>query len=204
MTKKDTRNAEKTRTLILNTAEKIFAEKGFAKTTINEIATECQTSNALIIFHFKNKKNLYSEVKAAIIHRYVNAKPDTMPVPANLEDTIREITGKMFEFYRNNPRMIRLSNWELLEDAAEPWPGEDELHHSFIALLQNLQQTNQLRNDLSPMHILIMICGSIHIWWEYHSHFVMHLSNHTHPVTDHDNMYLEKLNQFIIRGLKTT
>ena len=45
MTKKD----HKTATLILKVARKIFIKKGFAATSISEIAKECNINKSLII-----------------------------------------------------------------------------------------------------------------------------------------------------------
>lgn len=47
---------------ILNTAKKIFLEKGFRGTTIEAIAEECELSTGTIYLYFKNKDDLYSAI----------------------------------------------------------------------------------------------------------------------------------------------
>lgn len=49
---------EKTKKKILATAEKLFAEKGYDGTGIQDIATAAGINKALIYYHFKNKQDI--------------------------------------------------------------------------------------------------------------------------------------------------
>ena len=195
-----TRNAKRTKEKILKVAEKIFAQKGYAKTTIDDIAKMSNTSGALIIFHFKNKATIYSAVKSSIIQRYIDNNTDKEPLGDSMEDKIAFIVTSTYDFYKKNPRMLRLSNWAKLEGDIDPWPGEDDLHHNFIKIIEELQNSDQIRKDLTPMNILIMISGSIHIWWEYHKHFINHYPDEISKCTA-DDKYKDELLLFIMHGL---
>lgn len=59
------RRAE-TRAAILKSATKIFGERGYSATSLNEIAEACDISIAPIYHYFKNKKNLFAAVNADI------------------------------------------------------------------------------------------------------------------------------------------
>ena len=200
MSNSKTRDAERTKARIIQASEILFAEKGFARTTINDISQASGTSGALIIFHFKNKKNIYSAVKSALVKKYLKNKTYDLPEEGNPEAQISYIINNIFKFYQENPQMLRLANWSLLEGDIDPWPGEDELHHIFLDIISSLQQRDLIRNDLTPMNILIMICGSVHIWWEYHQHFLKHLNTTEDPVSS-DKNYRDEMLRLIIRGL---
>ena len=58
---------EKTRKKILKTAEKLFAEKGYDGTGIQDIATEAGINKALIYYHFKNKKDIIDSLFSATL-----------------------------------------------------------------------------------------------------------------------------------------
>jgi AcrR family transcriptional regulator len=59
------RQSRTTRDLILDAAERRFAERGFAGVSVREIATEAGLKNqASLYHHFKNKKALYEAVLA--------------------------------------------------------------------------------------------------------------------------------------------
>lgn len=199
------RDAARTREKILNTAERLFAEKGYARTTIDRISQVSNTSGALIMFHFKSKKELYSAVKARIVQRYMSDDRYTPPADHSLEAQFTYIINNIFEFYQNNPRMLRLANWSVLEGDSSPWPGEDELHHIFLEIIAKLQSSGAIRSDLTPMHILIMLSGSIHIWWEYHQHFSSHLSTPSGSTAEStiNDRYRHDLLQIVLQGIKS-
>ena len=56
------KSAEDTRTEILNAAMKIFAERGFFKTTLREIADSAGVTHGMIRYYFKTKDNLWEAV----------------------------------------------------------------------------------------------------------------------------------------------
>jgi len=55
------RNAEKTRSRIIEAAQRIFAEKGYSHTGLREIAGSAGVAVSLIIKHFGSKAGLYEQ-----------------------------------------------------------------------------------------------------------------------------------------------
>jgi TetR/AcrR family transcriptional regulator len=200
MPEKRKRDAEATKQRILRAAEYLFAKKGFAGTTMLSVSKRSGASGPLIVFHFKDKKGLYKAVKASIMRRFISSRdedpqPDE-PFQAFLERVLRD----MYRFYRDNPRMMRLAAWGRLEGDHEPWPGEDEWHHVFWERIREAQERGEIRDDLTPLNISIMICGTVHVWWEYHEHFLMHLGSD--EATDHvDEQFFREFMAFVLRGL---
>ncbi|PSW13919.1 TetR family transcriptional regulator [Photobacterium sanctipauli] len=58
MARKSKEEAELTRQLLLDTAMKVFSEKGLAKTTLASIAKEAGLTRGAIYWHFKDKADL--------------------------------------------------------------------------------------------------------------------------------------------------
>ena len=170
--KKKLRDADETKKRILDAAETLFSEKGFAGTTLREISKASKASGPLIVFHFKDKQGIYSAVKAAIIKRYIETDKKNPPANDSFCAFIEHVLTSMFQFYRDNPTMIRLANWDRLEGNNDPWPGEDEMHHIYRDHIRLAQEQGEIRSDLTPLNISIMISGVMHIWWEYHEHFL--------------------------------
>lgn len=52
-------DAEQTRNNILEAAAKIFSDKGFARSTLDEIAKDAKVTRGAIYWHFKNKAEIY-------------------------------------------------------------------------------------------------------------------------------------------------
>lgn len=194
------RNAEATKSIILNAAEEIFAEKGFAGTSIREISEKSGLSGPLILFHFQNKEGVYDGVKTAVVKRYTASQSGMPDYNGNATDFIKDLIQSMFAFYRDNPTMMRLANWARLEGDMDPWPGEDKLHHVYEDFLRDAQLKREIRDDISPFNISAIICGAVHIWWEYHDHFLQH--ERSRGVKEHiDERYLNQLLAFVLRGL---
>lgn len=70
MVRKSKEDAEKTRQAILESALDIFSEKGYAKTTFDEIAARAGFTKGAIYWYFRNKADLV----AALIVEYVERK----------------------------------------------------------------------------------------------------------------------------------
>ena len=201
MTKgKQTRNAEATKEAILNAAETLFAEKGFAGTSVREISEKAGASGPLIMFHFKSKEGVYEAVKAAIVGRYAGARRPVLEAGIPAPEFLREFVGAMFAFYRDNPTMMRLSKWGSLEGEQDPWPGEDEWHHMYEEYFLQAQARGEIRADLTPVNIFSFICGSAHVWWEYHEHFLEH-AEFEGQGAEADDRFLNELTGFVLRGL---
>jgi TetR/AcrR family transcriptional regulator len=194
------RDADATKAVIVKAAEAIFAEKGFAGTTIREISQASGFSGPLIMFHFQNKLGVYEAVKASIVQRYIDHHRLEAPPKGSFASFIEHVIASMFAFYRDNPTMIRLSNWARLEGDLDPWPGEDEWHHVYWDHIRQAQVRGEIRDDLSPLNISIMISGAIHIWWEYHAHFLKHLETSKTPQAA-DDQYSQQCLSFVLRGL---
>ena len=62
------RNAEKTKARILAAAFDLFAEHGYAKTGIRDIASRADVASSLIARHFGNKANLFEQTLIHGIH----------------------------------------------------------------------------------------------------------------------------------------
>lgn len=54
--------SEETREALLTTAAAMFAERGFAKTALSEVASAAQVTRGAVYHHFKDKQDLYRAV----------------------------------------------------------------------------------------------------------------------------------------------
>ncbi len=59
MARKTKEDALATRNLLLDAAEKVFLEKGFSHTSLNDIARAADLTRGAVYWHFKNKADLF-------------------------------------------------------------------------------------------------------------------------------------------------
>ena len=106
-----------TRDKILESAIRLFAEKGFSGTTTREIAEKAGVNEALIFRYFSTKRDLYS----AIIERKISEEPGfEYPLEAFKETRddwliFRSIAIRMFDCVEKDPCFIRLLYFSALE-----------------------------------------------------------------------------------------
>jgi len=106
-----------TRDKILESAIRLFAEKGFSGTTTREIAEKAGVNEALIFRHFSTKRDLYS----AIIERKISEEPGfEYPLEAFKETRddwliFKSIAIRMFDCVEKDPCFIRLLHFSALE-----------------------------------------------------------------------------------------
>ena len=106
MTRKNTPDAKNR---ILKAAMKIFAEKSFEGSRIEEIAAEAKVPKSLIYYHFENKAQIFEVLIRNFINEYIElthiAKDDTHQTKA------QELPNRMQHHYRdfaiNNADLIR-------------------------------------------------------------------------------------------------
>jgi TetR/AcrR family transcriptional regulator, regulator of cefoperazone and chloramphenicol sensitivity len=128
----ETPETDTTRQRILEAAELVFAEKGFASATVRDILRHAGVSNiAAINYYFGDKERLYAEtVKAAHIccNSTVPLPEWTTGVPAEqkLRDFIHVMMQRMFEAQR--PTALQL----MMREMATPSPAVAEVVRDYV------------------------------------------------------------------------
>ncbi|MBY0533407.1 MAG: TetR/AcrR family transcriptional regulator, partial [Rickettsiaceae bacterium] len=146
MTKKD----HKTATLILKVARKIFIKKGFAATSISEIAKECNINKSLIYHHFENKESLWKAIKGEMISTYIDLEKKESDFSAsNLMELLEKMVTLRFDFYTENPDIIRLILFQKLEANSKKLEGvPDNKYNDISVQVKQLQDNGEIRKDI--------------------------------------------------------
>jgi AcrR family transcriptional regulator len=113
------RNAERTRTEILDVATSEFARRGFAGARVDEIAARTTTTKRMIYYYFGGKEQLY----VAVLERAFEAiRPEAAVPEAPQPDVltlVQQIAKRTFEQYEANPDLVRLMNIENTPEAED-------------------------------------------------------------------------------------
>jgi len=111
------RDADRTRTEILDTAAREFAEKGFDGARVDEIAAKTRTTKRMIYYYFTNKDQLFVEVleRAYTVIRSLEQNLDVDHLdPA---EAIRQLAGLTFDHHESHPDFVRLVSIENIHRA---------------------------------------------------------------------------------------
>jgi len=106
-----------TREMILDAAEKRFAERGYAGVAVREIATDAGLKNqASLYHHFKNKRAIYEAVLARGIEPLIALIPGGGSFRFD-SDTAEALVDVMLNYLAERPNLPRLIQRAGLDDA---------------------------------------------------------------------------------------
>jgi AcrR family transcriptional regulator len=164
------RNAEATRSLILQSAEQIFAGQGFAGARVDEIAARAGYNKSLIFQYFGDKQGLYR----AVIQRF-KTEVDQMgeQMLANVAGSglqpltrtavrawIESGVGWVFDYYTDHPNLVSILLWEAADHYRTMnalWSEDQKVVWAapVRAVIADLQTAGFVRPEVDP--ILFMI-----------------------------------------------
>ena len=97
---------EDTRRVILTAAYALFAEQGYARTTMRALAQRAGVGLGTIFKHFPDKPSLLVAAFQEDLGRVVQEAFRTLP-KRGLKRQLLHLTKKLFDFYAANPRFSR-------------------------------------------------------------------------------------------------
>jgi AcrR family transcriptional regulator len=107
-------NPDQTRERLLDEAERLFADLGFAAVTVRQITQAAQTNVAAVNYHFGGKENLYLEVfRQRWVPRarriWARLEPLAARQDRTLEEVVRAIAEAMFMSFKDENERVRHS-----------------------------------------------------------------------------------------------
>ena len=164
MVRKTKEDTEQTRQAIMDSALQTFYEKGFSRTTFDEIAKRIDMTKGAVYWHFKNK----TDVIVAIIKQRIAQNDDNICKATTIDDlknTIIKRAGNIesnkkikeflfFMIYRMEWSEAVLNNvWEQIGDLCEI--PDKNLYEALL----NLQKAGYIKKDTNIANLSeILIC----------------------------------------------
>src|SRR3954469_25224353 len=164
------RDPEQTRASVIDAAERLFSDRGFAATSMRDISAASGVSHPLIHHHFGSKEALYAAVKRRMVEGYARRFPAAARA-SNRPLSVRAEMRRLMTYLSENPVMLRLCGWTRLEGDVQVWPGEPDLLDSLRRRVEAAQRRGRIRDDLDAAALSLMIFGLILFWVENRAHF---------------------------------
>ncbi len=140
-------HALSTRAAVLDCAGQLFADQGFASTSIEQIATAARVTKGAVYHHFTDKGDLFAALFAAECNAVLRHIQEAAPPGVSGIDAITVGIARMFDEYADNPRLRALSTQASVaigdERRREIQAGASI--PSIKAILDELQAQGQLR-----------------------------------------------------------
>ena len=103
---------------ILDAATELFAERGFAGVSVQEIADSAETHKTTVLYHFGTKEALYTSVLDEALERIATVMRDFLGGGFDndhLRERVAYLLDQIQAFYAEHPAHARLLERELLE-----------------------------------------------------------------------------------------
>ena len=157
------RDAERTRTEILDIATREFADRGYNGARVDEIATKTRTTKRMIYYYFGSKEQLYIAVLERVYLQIRTAEQSLDVDGLDPVDAIRRIAELTFDHHQSHPDFIRLVSIENINRAehmakSPTFPGQNASVVSLIEqiLARGREQGRFARQvDALDVHMLI-------------------------------------------------
>lgn len=206
MARKKGQNPEETRASILAASEDVFADKGFAASSMSEIAKAAGVTKSLIHHHFGSKTALWEEMKAARFQEFAAAQAQTITSPGDARQFARGAFTTYFRFLQRNPRFVRLMWWSQAEHGSSQHPEADDTTRSFaqqlaalgIERIRMMQKQGEMRDDLDARYLFAAYLGLLRHWFVARRDFK--IDGYDERPEDLDDGYLEAIITIFLDG----
>lgn len=156
---------EGSRASILDAAERLFLERGYAGTSMSEIAKGSGVTKSLIHHHFGSKGALWREIKRRRFADYHAKQMALFASGGPSAELLRQSMGVYFRFLRENPSTVRLMSWLQLEGERDITDMVQELRDGGIEHVTAAQNAGVIRSDVPAPFVLVTFLGFINAWF---------------------------------------
>ena len=152
-----------TREAVLDAAERLFAERGFEATSLNDVGTAAGVSRGTPGYCFGSKADLYravlercfAEVRSAVR----SGRERALASGESSDKVLAGIVSEYFDFITTNPYFVRLIEWEALTGGRtlEEVPPHIEAAQEALAALSDELALDPERPDEAAQLLLSVI-----------------------------------------------
>lgn len=167
--KKFTAKGQLSRQQILNTAIQIFAEKGFAGASVDEIVDTAGINKRMVYHYFGNKEKLFQAALAAEYSKLEVLEIKTLHPEEPIEKVLTDIVNAYFSFLQDNPEFVQLILWENLNqgrnlDQMDIPLSKSRMLDLLVEAVDSGKKAGTVRQEVDPRFLLISLIGNCMIY----------------------------------------
>ncbi|MFI5623703.1 TetR/AcrR family transcriptional regulator [Nocardioides sp. NPDC051685] len=157
------RDAERTRSELLEVATEVFSEQGYSGARVDEIAERTRTTKRMIYYYFGGKEGLFLAVLEAAYRRIRELEQGLHAGDLEPVDAIRRIAELTFDHHVDHPDFIRLVSVENIHRGRHMEKVESlrELGAPAATVLEDVlargRASGELRADVDAVDVHMMI-----------------------------------------------
>ncbi|MFI6097099.1 TetR family transcriptional regulator [Lentzea sp. NPDC051213] len=145
------RDKEATKAKLLEAALEEFSQHGIAGARVDRIAAKAGCNKAMIYAYFGSKEGLFDELLRIQIDRVIAAVPIT---PEDLPG----YAGRLFDFYLEQPQLLRLAAYHRLENGFDAIPkAEEEAYRHKVEAVAKAQLDGKISAAFDASSLLDLV-----------------------------------------------
>jgi TetR/AcrR family transcriptional regulator len=166
-----TRDRDLTRERILDAAQALFVEHGFAAVSMRQLAARSGVTKSLIHHHFGSKEALWELVKERAFSAYAEGQEAELNKATEPDaELLRRSVARYFAFLKSHPEVVRLFAWTHLEGEQACGKLDAELVRLGAEKIRQAQERGLLRSDINPTHVVTIFVNACTQWFQAHGH----------------------------------
>ncbi len=156
--------SEATRASILKNAERLFADIGFDKARLEDIAEAVGIRRASIVYYYRDKAEVYDAVLQGVFGDFRQRLDTAFKKPGTLHDRIEAAIAAWVDYIGERPTFARILLREVANGPSEAGSAAGPHIVPFIPLVQsfiddNADSMDELRK-IDPAHVAATIAGA--------------------------------------------
>jgi AcrR family transcriptional regulator len=192
---------EQTKERIIKSAIKLFAEKGFHETKVEDIALESGVAKGTVYLYFKSKEEIMDTCLEFIFSEVL--KNYEIPNELNFSDSIRMVVEKNFKFVDENINFYRMLSKGIYSISKDAKMGrrdcERELFEKATSSMEKiiLKGINEgkIKKEVYPKHLAVTFINTII------SSLIMVVNSKIKGFELNENEYKEEIIKFLTGGI---
>ncbi len=145
-------------------ARRLFAERGYAATSVRDITSRAKANLGAITYHFGSKEALYQQVLLSLVEPMVTAVIRECNQPGPALDRIGALVTQYYRYLHQNPELPRF----ILQILAEQGPLpralaelQNRQRGALVGLIERGQREGEIRPGPAPVLAVSVIAQPI-------------------------------------------
>jgi AcrR family transcriptional regulator len=155
-------SGDRTRERLVAVALETFAVKGFAGSSVRDIAHRARIRVSSLYHYFPSKEALYEAVLARMQDEMREAVLAAMSLGLDLREQARVVTGKFFDFLVANPAYVQLGLRHRLEGGA---PFDRRINDRWLGVMDAMMTPAEMQGRtkrVDPALFIVTVDGLVH------------------------------------------
>jgi AcrR family transcriptional regulator len=161
------RKGELTAERILDVAEAIFAERGYAGATLRDVATRAGLRTPSLYNHFPSKESLYAAVLERGIRPVLDVLTEVVEARDRSDRDVRQVVERTMDLVGRRPELPRLIQHETLSGGRHLTPMLREWIQRTFARAYQMVEASSAASRWEPDQFPLLVLAMYHVFVGY-------------------------------------